>query len=230
MPVTELGSHTLKPGVDIMDETNPGGKIIFDAWKAVVDQPTGPWRVYWGVEEENPRTAWGFFDFASVEEHQKFAQEHGADIVKDFEQVFVRDSASFTKHVCTQPYPPSALRAPVTEIMLAYFPSDLAPEGRTAANLRMAAFADKALAQCEDVVAVNFGWGLETDFPVRGGHETGCVLVAFIGWPSIDAHMRFRETQVFKDNVGLLRDMEGMIKLAMFHIKCRVMENKVRKD
>lgn len=75
MPVTEIGSHPLQPGVDYMNEDSPGGKIIVDAWKAVTSEKTGPWRVYWGVEEENPTIAWGFFDFESVEEHEKFAKE-----------------------------------------------------------------------------------------------------------------------------------------------------------
>lgn len=161
---------------------------------------------------------------------KKSIYRHGARIVKDFDQVFLR--GGFTKHIQTQPYPPSALKAPVTEIMLAYFPSDVSAETKTAANMRLSAFADKALTKCADVQAVNFGWGLENDFPVRGGEEgqTGSMLIALIGWPSIEAHMKFRETEAFKENVDLLRGMEGMVKLTMFHVKCRVMENEVRKE
>jgi hypothetical protein len=43
-------------------------------------------------------------------------------------------------------------------------------------------------------------------------HETvehegvkGKAAVLAIGWNSVDAHMAFRETQAFKDNIGLLR-------------------------
>lgn len=76
MPVTEVGCMVVKPDVDIMDENSPGGRIITKAWKAVTSEPTGPYRVYWGLEVENPAYSWGFFDFESVEEHQKFAKEY----------------------------------------------------------------------------------------------------------------------------------------------------------
>lgn len=66
----------VKPDVDIMDENSPGGQIITKAWKAVTSEPTGPYTVYWGLEVENPTYSWGFFDFESVEEHQKFAKEY----------------------------------------------------------------------------------------------------------------------------------------------------------
>lgn len=121
----------------------------------------------------------------------------------------------------------AALKSPVTEIMLAYFASDISTEAKAAATERFAQFAEKGLQKCRDVQAVDFGWGLENDFPVRGGEEgqNGSMLTALIGWPSIDAHMNFRETDAFKETVGLLRGMEGVVKLAMFHIKCRIMEN-----
>lgn len=66
----------VKPGVDVMDETTPGGKIVTAAWKGVTSEKTGPFRVYWGMEVENPENFWSFFDFESVEEHKKFAKEY----------------------------------------------------------------------------------------------------------------------------------------------------------
>lgn len=149
--------------------------------------------------------------------------------MKDFNQVF---EPGFTKHIDTKPYPPSALKSPVTEIMLAFFPPDISEQGKAAVNNRVAQFTEKGLNQCADVQAVNCGWGVENDFPVRGGGEgqKGNMLIMLVGWPSIGAHMKFRETEAFKDSVGLLRGMEGMIKLTMFHVECRSMENESRKE
>lgn len=57
---------------------------------------------------------------------------------------------------------------------------------------------------------------------MRGEEEqTGSVLAVFIGWTSIDAHMKFRETEVFQENVGLIRGMEGVVKLVLFHVSCQ---------
>lgn len=145
--------------------------------------------------------------------------------------IHVFERPQFTKHVDFKPFPPSALKSPVTEIMLAYFPSDISAEGKEAASERVAQFIEKGLNKCADVQAVNHGWGVENDFPVRGGEEghRGNALVALIGWPSIDAHTKFRDTEAFKENVGLLRGLEGMVKLTMCHVKCRGLENKTRK-
>lgn len=107
--------------------------------------------------------------------------------------------------------------------MLAYFSSDISQAQKDAAFANVKEFSEKGLNKCSDVKGFSFGWGVENDFPVRGGDEgqSGSVLAAFIGWTSIDAHMEFRETEPFKDNVGLLRRMEGVVKLAMFHVSCQ---------
>lgn len=110
--------------------------------------------------------------------------------------------------------------------MLAYFPSDISQAGKDAATAQAQQFVEKALNKCSDAKGVSYGWGVENDFPVRGGEEgqKGSIFVAFIGWPSIDAHMKFRETEIFKEHVSLLRGMEGLTQMAMFHISCKSLE------
>jgi hypothetical protein len=112
--------------------------------------------------------------------------------------------------------------------MLAFFPTDISQADQDAASAQFQQFVNKALMKCADVKGVSFGWGVERDYPVRGGEEgqKGSLLTALIGWPSVDAHMRFRETDVFKDNVGLIRSLGGLVKLAMFHVSCRTLERK----
>lgn len=110
--------------------------------------------------------------------------------------------------------------------MLAYFSSDISQAQKDAASTNVQQF-EKALNKCSDVKGFSFGWGLENDFPVKGGEkgQTGSVLTAFIGWPNIDAHLKFRETENFKENVGLLRGMEGVVKVAMFHVSCQSLKS-----
>jgi hypothetical protein len=74
MVITEAGCNTVKPGIDLMDETTSEAQILLKIWKGVTSQPTGPYRVFWGTEVENPANLWAFFDFESVEEHKKFAE------------------------------------------------------------------------------------------------------------------------------------------------------------
>lgn len=115
--------------------------------------------------------------------------------------------------------------------MLAYFPSDISSEAKAAATKRIAQFKETGLSKCADVQVANFGWAVENDFPLPGEEgKTATVLSLLIGWPSIDAHMQFRETDAFKESVGLLRGMKGLIKMTMCHVKCsRSIENETRK-
>lgn len=120
----------------------------------------------------------------------------------------------------------------MTEVLLIWFPSDIAQEAKDTATKRLQQFADACLSGHPIIHAINIGWGVENDFPVRDGEEgqKGSLLTAMIGWPSIDDHMKFRETDTFKNNIHLLRGMEGVLKMTMFHIKSRVMENETRKE
>jgi hypothetical protein len=76
MTVTEIGCMGVKPDHNIMDETTKEGRILVGAWKAVTAAPGGPHRVYWGLEVEDPSKVWAFFDFDSVEDHEKFAKSY----------------------------------------------------------------------------------------------------------------------------------------------------------
>ena len=113
--------------------------------------------------------------------------------------------------------------------MLAYFPADISQRGKDTAAARFQQFVEKGLNTCADVKGVSYGWGVENDFPVRGNDkegQTGLLFIAFIGWPSIDAHMEFRETEAYKENVDLITEMEELVSLKMFHISCRYLQRK----
>jgi hypothetical protein len=74
MIVTEIGLMGVKPGLNIMDETTPEGQVLVGAWKTVAAAPGGPRQVYFGLEIENPLKLWAFFDWDSLEDHEKFAK------------------------------------------------------------------------------------------------------------------------------------------------------------
>jgi hypothetical protein len=75
MPVTEFGRMGVKPNLNVMDPSTPEGKILKDIYDYVVVAEGGPSRGYYGLEVEDPRVLWAFFDFKSVEEHRKFAEK-----------------------------------------------------------------------------------------------------------------------------------------------------------
>lgn len=145
----------------------------------------------------------------------------GGEATKKFGEVF---TPGFTKHVNLNT---EVLRSPVAEVMFAFFPSNITTDAQTDVSQRFSEFNNKALKQCKDVRSVSSGWGLETDFPIRGDGNNGgkgMLFIALIGWGSVDEHMAFRESDVFKKHVGLIIGMEGCLDLSMFHLECKALE------
>ncbi|KAJ8060115.1 hypothetical protein OCU04_010469 [Sclerotinia nivalis] len=224
MVVTEVGLMGVKAGLNVMDQSTPEGKILWGAWRAVVAAPGGPSKVYFGLEIEDPSKIWGFFDWKSIEEHQSFAKSFGGEAVKDLPVIMTH--GEFTKHITLSPFSSAVYESPVTEVMIAYFASDISQAAKDTTTTQLKQYLEKSVKKCPDVKEVSYGWGVENDFPIRGGEpgKVGSILTAFIGWPSIDAHMKFRETEEFKDNVGLVTEMDGLVKLITFHLSCQIIE------
>lgn len=75
MLITEVGLMGVKPNLDVMNDETEEGKILTGVYKFVTSTPGGPSRVYWGLEVKNPLNLWAWFDWDSVEQHEKFAKK-----------------------------------------------------------------------------------------------------------------------------------------------------------
>lgn len=150
----------------------------------------------------------------------------GGEAVKDFPTILTH--GEFTKHVSFTPAPPPALKAPVTEVMMIYFPSDISAGAKDKVNSQVQEWVKKAVSNCHEITSLSYGWGLENDFPVRGGEkgQVGSLLMALVGWTSTDAQVRFQETDIFKDNVHLLTELEGIIGMVMSHVSFKSLARK----
>ncbi|KAF4436788.1 hypothetical protein F53441_13173 [Fusarium austroafricanum] len=184
MTITELGPMGVKPDMNIMDPSTPEGQILHQAWNTCVTKPGGPRRIYYGLESADPSKIWGFFDFDSVEQHRQFAEEYGAEAVKDLPKICTH--GEFTKHVKMIPSS-DVLGSPFTEILLAYFPHDVSKEKQEDLSVQL----QEILKSFEDfpgVTKLAHGWGVENDFPARSENgKPRSVLMAFVGWFSSDA-------------------------------------------
>jgi len=224
MPITEVGLMGVKPNHKIMDDSLPEGHLLTSIYKNIISLPGGPSRIYWGLEVEDPLKLWAFFDWETLGEHEEFAKAFGAEAVKDLPTILTH--GEFSKHVVLSPSP-LVLQSPITEVLLAYFPSDISAAGKESTATQFQKLVEKSLGGSTDVKAVSYGWGVENDFPVRGEEgQRGSLLTAFIGWPSVEASMKVRETEVSRKNVELIQGIEGNIKFAMFQISCRVLERR----
>ncbi|KAF2823814.1 hypothetical protein CC86DRAFT_457447 [Ophiobolus disseminans] len=186
MPTIEFGLMLAKPNHAVMDTTSPEGHILQQAWSAVTRYPTGPHWSYGGVEPGDASALWGFFAFDGVAHHEKFARMHGAEAVKNLPTILNRQE--FQKHVTLEADLRPVLQAPVTEILLAYFPSSTSEAEKAAISAQAEHIIEAGLRTCADARDACCGWSVESDFPVLGRNEdVGSVLAVFVGWNSIDA-------------------------------------------
>ncbi|PKS12054.1 hypothetical protein jhhlp_001350 [Lomentospora prolificans] len=169
MTVTEVGRMGVKPGFDVMNEVSPEGRVLSQTWRTVTTKPGGPYRVHWGLEIEDSSKIWAFMDWDCIEDHEKFANTVGSEAVKDLPTVL--SHGEFTKHFDFEPFQHQEFQAPVTEMILAYFPADISPAQKRVHSARLREFVERGLNKCADVDSVSFGWGVEDDFPVIEGRE-----------------------------------------------------------
>jgi hypothetical protein len=75
MPITEISRMGVKPDLTIMDTSTPEGQILLRTWSEILAAPRAPHCVYWSLEVEDTSKLWTFFDWDSVEHHEKFARK-----------------------------------------------------------------------------------------------------------------------------------------------------------
>lgn len=141
--------------------------------------------------------------------------------MKDMPKIL--SSGLFTKHIRLTASAPAALRSSATEVILAYFSSAISSTRKNAAIAHFKAFEEDELRGRSGIEALSYGWGVENDFPVRGGLEDQrvSILMSFIGFDSIDARTKFKQSSTFERMLDLVRGIEGILKLEAFSVDFR---------
>ena len=113
-------------------------------------------------------------------------------------------------HANLTPHPATAAlgtASPVTEVLTVYLEKQ---DNDFVAKVNQLT---KVIAENADgFKGVAGGWVIE-DVEYKG--KKGKAYVATLGWESVEAHMAFRETSEFKDNIHLLR--EGPMGMELHH-------------
>ena len=150
-------------------------------------------------------------DWDSHGHHQKFQKSpnYGAFNKHLFTII---DGSIDMFHVNFVPHPPlSNVLSSITEVITCYFETH-DPEYDGNVNKLVDAMKEKA----EGFKTASKGWVIEdVEHEKIGSGKKGKAFVIVFGWDSVEAHMKFRETQAFKDNVHCLR--EGSLARAVHH-------------
>ncbi|RAK81297.1 uncharacterized protein BO72DRAFT_524717 [Aspergillus fijiensis CBS 313.89] len=221
MCVTEIGVMGVKPCLDVMNDDTPEGRILSKLYNYVVAAPGGPLRVYWGLEAEDPSYLWAFFDWDSLEAHHNFATTLGQEAVKDLPKILTR--GGFTKHITATPSLPATLQSAVTQVILTYFASDRLPTVTDAAIAHLEDWQENDIEILAGVQALSYGWGVEKDFPVRGGSpdQRASIFLSVFGFNDVAAQRTFRESLALEKLLGRIRGTEGFVKLEVFSVYFR---------
>ena len=121
-------------------------------------------------------------------------------------------------HISFSPFDPKPLSAPVTEVISQYF--DLSyPNEKYKSNF--ANFAKEGEKHAGEVQGLLGGWAIEEQKHSLGkedGEEMRAKLFgAFVGWPTVEAHLNFRNTEAFPGVVKWIRD--GPKATEVHHVK-----------
>ncbi|CAH0037532.1 unnamed protein product [Clonostachys rhizophaga] len=225
--VTEFSRIRLQDGINALDESSDAGKALSSVLDETLKQP-GVQRIYTSHEIEDPANLWLFVDWETSEHRNNYRKsEEYASHVKVIGAYRNTESTAkdFSKLVDIYSSPEDVLDSKgsrVTEVLIAYFPHDYDADSRSTAMKRVGEFVADGLKASPDWRGISCGWSVDNDVPVRGDEsQSGVAFVSFIAWPSVEAHLKFRETEAFKSTIHHLREIPGLVKLSAFHVSCK---------
>jgi len=209
---TEIAYLTLKPDIDLDDGESEAGK----AWKealALIATAEGYKGSSYGRTLESPDVTIWFINWESLASHHKFAE---SAIYKPFRGAIGNIiTSSHLNHFEPTSFPPTVVtHAPVIEFVTFF---DIEPHFFE--NLKKFIEAIDP-AKPEGYYGYSIGPVLEeivrhTDVG-KEGVAKGKAAVLLVGWETKEAHLAFRATQPYKDNIHYLR--EGLSGLELFHV------------
>ncbi|KAL8688870.1 MAG: hypothetical protein Q9218_005324 [Villophora microphyllina] len=216
-PVVEIIRMPLQAGARIEDPGSPAEKIFNDTLTTLAQQEHYQ-RAYYGTQVENPSILQFYIGWASMDAHQKFMnQPYYAPFVKHLMSIV--DGSLEVHHAQLSPHPPSVAltgTTNVTEVVEHYFSADISESDRSSFENNLKEFVKVLEKKAEGYTGFAGGWVVE-ELEHKEIEGKAKVWHSCIGWQSVDAHMAFRETQEFKDNVHLMRP-ESKKATTMHHV------------
>ncbi|KAK5192463.1 hypothetical protein LTR99_009784 [Exophiala xenobiotica] len=218
MGVTEIAFLPLQEGKFPDDRTSVPGQVHVDVLDILLSQP-GCQRCYWGRQVEDRNLLRWFVDWDNIDSHKKFMN---SALYKPFLDRFrlILGGPTNLYHAQFTPHPPTAAlsdtTSPTTEIVTMWFPTSYSEEDKKKVVDDAKALVAVVEKEAKTYRASAGGW-VEEDIDIPGTDEKGKAYVLLIGWTSVEAHMEFRETNAFKENIHYLRDAKDLKKLEAVH-------------
>ncbi|KAI9673972.1 MAG: hypothetical protein M1817_002178 [Caeruleum heppii] len=234
MTVTEICYFPVSPTTTIDDISSPAGQI----WLDLLDTVRGEWacrKLHWGRQAEDKEMVVLMIEWVTLATFKQFRISTGYEsfyesMSEDFNSVF--DDPTTVIHVPLTPSisltaqptttagtpQPDPFTAPIIELVTFYFPRSISPSAQKDFSALFQSFV--AILRDENVPGSHgevSGW-VEDGIHYEGQEEEKeRAFVAVLGWDSIEAHMRFRDTEAFKRGIKGLR--EASERVTMVHVE-----------
>jgi len=202
MPTTEVAILPLVAGSKIGDPNDTSSKVVQGCLNTL-NQQDGFQQVHFGTWVESENNLQLLINWDSKAKHEEFMQSAAYQPFLN-SLGSIMDGAPNLTHVDFKPDGglEKALSAPVTEIATLYFEEQLGAEY----DKDMEKFHEIVSKDAAGFLGAASGWSHEEIEHEKLGDKKGKTYSLVVGWQDVKAHMDFRETQTFKDNIKLFRN------------------------
>jgi len=194
---TEIVYIPMKPGLDLSTDE---AKETWESTLSTIAKQPGAKALYWGRQIENPDTVQMAVEWESIEDHRTFEKTPGYQpfLAPIMDKLASGDDPTIF-HInfpTSQSGSDNPFTMPVTECINAFFAPDYNQEEYSSQFSTFRTMATEIPnVEAKGVIG---GWSVEPQkHESLGEGVDGKLFAAFIGWPSVDAHMEFRKTEDF---------------------------------
>jgi len=203
MPTTtEVVIVPMPANTNIGDPADEAAQILKDVCDVLSEQ-SGWQQIHFGTQIEHPDTLQMFIDWDSIEKHKEFeASAKYGPFLQRFSGVIAGPPTIYHADFLPADALARATAAPVTEVVALNFAGEAGvPSGTMEALLKFRqSIIDANVPGFVDAAGGPTYEEIEID-----GTKGKAVIMA-IGWESVEAHTKYRETSVFTENAHLLRE------------------------
>ncbi|KAF2500200.1 hypothetical protein BU16DRAFT_523012 [Lophium mytilinum] len=198
----------LKAGIDLGSGEY---KTALESALKALSEAEGAQKVFWGTQVEHPEVLELSVDWRQASDFQTFINSAAYPGFRTTLGTIVGGPPKINILSRFQGEAFStAVSVPIAEVVTLTYPASISEDDANASFAKFKSFGDKA----DGALALVGGWSVEEVPPAEGDAK---VFVGVIGWESLDAHMAFRTTEVFKEAVEALR--AGSEGIEMHHVK-----------
>lgn len=216
--ITEIVNFTL-----ISADAAP---TVSDILSSTLLKQPGCQRVRWSLVSEDSSQARSFIDWDDLSDHKTFMV---SEAYPPFLQAMAPHMAARPgmHHVAFNPPVPTPVlsgTSPVVELLYTYFPGDesftaeMKDDAMREATLFLNEIGPKAKGATGQTA---IGW---TNEKVEFQGEECLALCVFVGWESLEAHLEFRSSDLFKENIPQLRGIKGSKGASVVHVSPTTVE------